>query len=1262
MQRLTLVLTLLLAVGFAATEVVTFEDNWAPNPLFNMVSETSIGCELVFSMHQMVIEDQELDGVMMNAYGVPAVFLPRPGAPNINGASRYIAVPQGARVQVTVLDQRTEVIHGVEVPPAPAYPLEHDEPPLLYEKDTKIYNVDAFFPATPVIISDRRTVRGVDMVLVTVMPFQYNPVTKELLVHKDIRFRIDFVGGNGRFGEDRLRSRFWEPIFRNNLINYSSLPVIDFYAPERLERDGYEYVIIVPDDAVFEAWADTIKTWRKLQGISCEIYTLTEVGGSSATAIENFLNNAYSTWSTPPAAFLLLSDYPSSGELYGITSPMWDNYCVSDNIYADYDDDDLPDMHHGRICAQNEDQLSRIINKFLGYEREPYTHAPFYDNPLVACGWQDDRWFQLASEVVRGFLINDLGKTPAREYNVGSGNPYVGGPWSTRTGTTPVVAYWNAYGYVPLTNPYNYQWWDEGSAGGINDAINSGAFFIQHRDHGATYGWSEPNYGLADLNGLDNAYFTFVNSTNCLTGAYDYYTEVFAEKFYRIEYGAWGANAASEVSYSFVNDTYIWGMWDCLYPEFDPGYPMADLTGQDDLRPCMAMTSGKIYLHAMWFPDSVPGVSGYRVYTDHLFHHHGDCFTTLYSEMPQTLSVSHPATLLAGMTSFTVTANDGSVIALTVGGEIIGVAEGTGSPVVITISPQVPGTDMKVTVTKANYYRYDVDVPVVSGSYAYVTMIAGIIDDATGNGDGLINPGENIDFGVWAKNVGVGTADNIYGMLSESDEYVSIAVDSSWYGDIAQDDSTLSDPYYDFTVDADCPDGHMIDFTLEFYDSNDSIFISYPSYMVYAPVLTYEGIVVEGGNGDGILDPGETCDLVATLMNEGGGSATNVTSTLLCSSPYITINDDSGTFGTILPDSSATNAADPYSVTADSTTPMGTNIDFEIEVIADNYADTFGVSLVVGKKHYYLWNPDPTPTPGQNMHEILGNLGYSGDYSTSSLASDLSMYQSVIVCVGIYSNNYEISAGSPQASDLVDYLQDQNGRMYLEGGDVWYYDPMWGGYDFCSLFGINAVADGSDDLGPVVGETNAFTTGMNFNYGGENNWIDHINPSGSGFLIFHDGNDSYNCGVANDAGSYRTVGTSFELGLLTDGSGVSTRAALIDSIMKFFGIVLNPGVEENPGSAGLPMVTRMNALYPNPLVRHAAIRYQLASTEHLRVQVYDAAGRVVTTLVDEVREPGYYMTQWHGTDSQGRAVAAGVYFVRFVTESHHQVEKAILLR
>ncbi len=323
------------------------------------------------------------------------------------------------------------------------------------------------------------------------------------------------------------------------------------------------------------------------------------------------------------------------------------------------------------------------------------------------------------------------------------------------------------------------------------------------------------------------------------------------------------------------------------------------------------------------------------------------------------------------------------------------------------------------------------------------------------------------------------------------------------------------------------------------------------------PELIYQGVSVIGGNGNGVLEPGETADLVVTLKNIGKTTAYNVTSTLSTSSSYITVNDGSGNFGTINPNASKSNSADPYKITASGSTPVGASISFNIHVVAGTYTKDLPFTLVIGgssaKKDYYLWNPDITPAPGENMHTILGNLGYNGDYGTS-LAEDLTQYKSVLVSVGMYPKNYLIKADSPEAARLVDYLEHHNGRVYLEGGDVWYYDPLYqGGYDFGPLFGINATADGSRDLGPVLGKTGTFTKNMDFNYGGENWWVDHIDPTGTGFVILYDGDNDYNCGVANDAGSYKTVGTSFELGLLTDANAPSTRAVLLDSIMKFFG-------------------------------------------------------------------------------------------------------------
>lgn len=938
-----------------AIEKVIFENNWAKTPLFSVVSEKSSGVEIIFSTHEMLIEQMVLDEIPMKTFGIPGVFLPNDeGAPNIAGTGRYIAIPQDAKAKVTILDSRKEVYHNVEVAPAPNIPLDNDDSPLVYKKDMEIYSKDAYYPEASVKLSEPMKMRGVDVVVLGIMPFQYNPVTKELIVYKDIRVKVDFIGGNGHFGEERLRSRLWEPILQGNLLNYSSLPKIDFYAPERINPQdgyGYEYIIIVPDDALFKAWADTIKNWRRLQGISSEVFTLTEIGGSSYDDIKDFLKNAYETWDPAPVAFLLLSDYPSSGDSYGITSKwFWHPYSgtyVSDNWYAEMSGSTLPVMDYARICAQTESQLSTMINKFLSYERNPYTASNFYDEPLVACAWQTERWFQLCSEVIRGFFVNTQGKTPAREYAIYSGTPTPGCAWSTASNTATVVSYWSTLGYIPTTNQNGATWWNNGSSTGITNAINSGAFLVQHRDHGSETAWGEPYYSTTHLNNLTNNKFTFVYSSNCLTGRYDWSSQCFTEKFHRIAHGAMGVNAASQVSYSFVNDTYVWGCYDGLWPEFDPGYPgSSPAIGYNNLRPCQAMTNGKYYLSASGWPSN----SGAKSITYRLFHHHGDAFSVLYSEVPQNLTVSHAATLTAGATSFTVTADDSSVIALTVNYEIVGVAQGTGSPVDILIEPQVPGNTMKVTVTRANYYRYEADVPIVPASGPYPIATTTIIDDAIGgNNDGLINPGEDIDYGVYLRNVGDQSANSVYAYLLERDPYITVNTDSSWYGDIAINDSSQSNPYYNFTVANNCPNHHTVACSLAIYDTNNDLYVSHTEFTVYAPVLVYvSNSVVNDNNGDAWLDPGETADLVVTIKNTGDVSAVSTSSTLKTASPYITINDASGDFGTINPRNTADNAADPYNITALGSTPGGTIVDFSVIVQSGVYCDTLYFSLAVG--------------------------------------------------------------------------------------------------------------------------------------------------------------------------------------------------------------------------------------------------------------------------------------------------------------------------
>lgn len=432
-------------------------------------------------------------------------------------------------------------------------------------------------------------------------------------------------------------------------------------------------------------------------------------------------------------------------------------------------------------------------------------------------------------------------------------------------------------------------------------------------------------------------------------------------------------------------------------------------------------------------------------------------------------------------------------------------------------------------------------------------------------------------------------------------------------------------------------------------------------YVGSDPYLTLVGTAVNDatGNANGRLDPGETADITALLKNVGGIDLTNVNATLECSDAYIAITDNAAHYGVIMIDSTVENTGDPFTVVADSGAPQGHEAAFSLIVSDGAYTDTFEFELVLGTYHYLVWNPDPTPAQGQVIHTTLQGLGYSGLISTTLPQADLGLFRCIFVCVGIYPNNYTIAVASPEAVALVAYANN-GGRLYLEGGDVWYYDPMVGGYNFCSLFGISATADGTSDMGPVQGQAGTFTNEMLFGYSSENSYMDHISPSGSGaFEIFRDQDNSYGCGVARDQGTYRTVGVSFQLGGLTDGSGVSTKAALVDSIMHFFGITLIGIAEEEEHKAGGREITL--TVTPNPFAKNARIQCAFGAVQSKAptLAVYDASGRLVRTLA--VSSDAGAVT-WNGCDEQGAKLPAGVYFVRATAGTAHIEQKVILTR
>jgi hypothetical protein len=79
--------------------------------------------------------------------------------------------------------------------------------------------------------------------------------------------------------------------------------------------------------------------------------------------------------------------------------------------------------------------------------------------------------------------------------------------------------------------------------------------------------------------------------------------------------------------------------------------------------------------------------------------------------------------------------------------------------------------------------------------------------------------------------------------------------------------------------------------------------------------------------------------------------------------------------------------------------------------------------------------------------------------------------------------------------------------------------------------------------------------------------------------------------------------------------------------------------------------------YPNPFNPSTTIGYGLPQASHVKLDIYDILGNLVTTLIDEYQPAGIHQTVWNAGD-----LASGTYIYRIETGQFHKVGKAMLLK
>jgi hypothetical protein len=83
---------------------------------------------------------------------------------------------------------------------------------------------------------------------------------------------------------------------------------------------------------------------------------------------------------------------------------------------------------------------------------------------------------------------------------------------------------------------------------------------------------------------------------------------------------------------------------------------------------------------------------------------------------------------------------------------------------------------------------------------------------------------------------------------------------------------------------------------------------------------------------------------------------------------------------------------------------------------------------------------------------------------------------------------------------------------------------------------------------------------------------------------------------------------------------------------------------------------------PNPFNPETMIRYTMPASGAVTINVYDASGRLVRTLVNGVKEVGSHNITWNGTDNNNSPVSSGVYFYRLTAGKFSETKKMVLLK
>ncbi len=900
-------------------------------PLCRIAAQDGSSLTLELQVLQFVSKEVQAGGETWQELSIPGgAFRGEEGQAVLPVYSRLVAVPPGMRARIRDVQRRERILTGYRI--LPGQP--DDDGAFALDRD---YYAQRGLDDTPVAsVGEPAQIRDQWVVPVTFNPVRYDPAAGELAVSDQVTVELELSPQAGvvpASHEARLMPESFEHLLRATVLGYTGA------------KGGYgpgTYLLICPDNASVINDLQPLLDWRSRQGYDVRLVTTSQTGTSNSQ-IKTYIQGIYDS-ADPPLEYVVLA-----GDANGSYPVATWNESVSgyggegDHYYTTLEGGDvLSDVHIGRLSYSSLAELVTIVDKIVSYETDPWMS-------------NDPGWFRRASL---------------------TGDPTSSGPscvWVNQWAKTQLLD----LGYAEIDTIWSGNWPTL-----MLNSLNRGHTFFGYRGY-----WGTSNFTTGHINASTNGEkLPFCVVLTCDTGSFKDDSECRSEAFLRHAGG--GGIGAIGLATIGTHTRYN----NCLYQGIVEG-----AFNLGDYRLGTAHARGKLEMYNNYQGTEPVRVETWSVWSNLI----GDPATEMWTGMPKEVLVDYPAAVPIGTRSLPVTVTGNGAIplpnarvALFKREEVLVTGYTDAAGQVVLPLPPLTGGSLSVTVTRHDFLPYRGSLT-VGATTAYLAQTGASVDDdgvgaSSGNGDGQVNPGETLELGLQLTNLGTAGVTGVSAVLSADDPFVTILDGSDTYPDLAPGAAAWGSGGYLLAVAPGAPSGHVIPLHIA-AAAGAGDWTSLLELTVHAGAC--EVVSFQFGGPGGNLDPGESGAFTVQLHNAGDLAIGGATATLLCSSPWISITDAQGSYGSLGVDQTGDNGGDPFAISITGDCYAGHQVTFRVALaFASGALDTALCLATVGTKSsddpagpdvYNYYGFDDTDTayslaPAYQWVEIDPDYGGSG--------------------------------------------------------------------------------------------------------------------------------------------------------------------------------------------------------------------------------------------------------------------------------------------